>query len=59
MHSLKQEAIDLINHMPDEFSWDDLMYEIYSRKKIEMGLQAVIDGRVISLDESKKRLLSL
>lgn len=57
MPSVKQEAIDLVKHMPEDISWDDVMYEIYVRKKIELGLQAVKEGKVFTLEESKKRLL--
>ena len=57
MPSVKQEAIDLVKHMPEDISWDDVMYEIYVRKKIELGLQAVKEGKVFTLEEPKKRLL--
>ena len=36
---------------------DDIMYEIYVRKKIENALKAVEEGKVVSHEEVKKRLL--
>lgn len=33
---------------------DDGMYEIYIRKKIETGIKAADDGRVLSHDEVKR-----
>jgi len=43
--------------VPDEASWDDLMYEIYVRKKIDEGLKAADEGRLISHEEVKQRYL--
>jgi len=34
MGTAKQEAINLITRFPDEASWDDIMYEMYVKKKI-------------------------
>lgn len=43
--------------LPDTVSWDDIMYEIYFRKKVEAGIKAADEGRVVSHDEVKKRFL--
>ena len=45
-HVLKQETDALINELPDDISWDDLMYRIYVRQKIERGLLAMNEGRI-------------
>lgn len=60
MIAIKQEAINLINNIPDNenLSWDDIMYEFYVRQKIEIGLKAVEEGKTIPFEEAKKRLLS-
>jgi predicted transcriptional regulator len=55
MITVKEEAKKLIDNLPDEITWDDLMYEIYVRQKVELGLKAVDEGRVISHEEMKKR----
>ena len=54
-HSVKNEAEQLVRDLPEQASWDDLMYEIYVRQKIEQGLQAANEGRVIPHDEVKRR----
>lgn len=36
--SVKADALKLVRSMPDSSSWDDLMYQIYVRQKIEAGL---------------------
>ena len=53
--TLKEEASRLIGRLPDGATWDDLMYEIYVRRKIDEGLKAADEGRVISHEEVKKR----
>ena len=57
MQSVKEMARELIEHLPDTATFDDLMYEFYVRKKIEAGLKAVNEGRTLSHDEARKRLL--
>ena len=36
--SIKEEARRLVEQLPDEATWDDLMREIYVRQVIEAGL---------------------
>jgi predicted transcriptional regulator len=55
MATVKEEAKRLLDKLPDEASWDDLMYEIYVRKKIAAGLKAAEEGKLISHEEVKRR----
>jgi len=55
---VKEELSRLIDRLPDEVTWDDVMYEIYVRQKIEEGLKAADEGRLISHEEVKKRFSS-
>lgn len=57
MQSVKEMAREVIEHLPDTATFDDLMYEFYVRQKIEAGLQAANEGRTIPHDEAKRRLL--
>lgn len=43
--SVKKAAARLVRQLPDTASWDDLMYEILVRQKIEAGLADLRDGR--------------
>ena len=45
MATAKEAARELIERLPEEASWDDIMYELYVKQKIDAGLQAVADGR--------------
>ena len=58
MDLIKDEAKKLIEKLPDSATWDDIMYELYVKKKIAAGLKADDEGRVVSHEEAKKRLLS-
>lgn len=58
MSSVKEEARKLVEELPDQATWDDVMYEFYVKKKIEVGLRAADEGRVVSHEEAKKRLLT-
>ena len=58
MSVAKQEARKLLEEIPDNASWDDIMYQFYVRKKIETALEAAEAGDVLSHEEVKKRFLS-
>lgn len=55
MSSIKEESIHLIKSLPDSVTWDDIIYEIYVKKKIEKGLNDIKEGRIVSHEEVKKR----
>jgi hypothetical protein len=56
MGIVKEEARKLIDQLPEQATWDDIMYQLYIRKKIDKGLEAIKEGKVISHDEAKKRI---
>jgi hypothetical protein len=45
---VKSAAIKLVRGLPPTSTWDDLMYRIYVRQKIDAGLADVRAGRVHS-----------
>ena len=57
MPSAKDAARQIIDHLPDEASWDGIMYEFHVKQKIEIGLKAADEGRVIAHEEARRRLL--
>jgi hypothetical protein len=58
MNIAKEEARKLIDKLPDQATWDDIIYEFYVKKKIESALKAAQEGRVIPHEEVKKRFPS-
>jgi len=55
--SAKKEALDTIRHLPEKVGWDEIMYELYVRQKIEHGVKAADQGRVLTHEAVKKRFL--
>jgi predicted transcriptional regulator len=55
--TVKEAAREIINQLPDEASWDDLLYELYVKQKIEAGLKAATEGRTMPHEEAVRRLL--
>jgi predicted transcriptional regulator len=50
-------AKKMIDSLPEQATWDDIMYQFYVKKKIAASLKAVEEGNVLSHDDVKKRLL--
>jgi predicted transcriptional regulator len=52
--SIKSAARELVEALPENSTWDDLMREIYVRQTIEAGLADSEAGRVKSVAEVRK-----
>jgi hypothetical protein len=46
MSNAKEAVIELAKTLSDECTWDDVMYQIYVRQKIEQGVADLDEGRV-------------
>jgi predicted transcriptional regulator len=55
---VREEAQKLIDALPKETSWDELIYQMYVRKKIDKGIEAAEQGRVVAHEGVKKQFLS-
>ncbi len=53
--SIKEEARRLIEALPDDSTWEDLMHRIYVRQAIEAGLKDSETGRVVEVEEVRSR----
>ena len=54
INNVKEEARRLLDKMPEEVTWDDIMYEIYVRQAIEAGLKDSKAGRTISVEQVRE-----
>ncbi|NJL10033.1 MAG: hypothetical protein HC908_07245 [Calothrix sp. SM1_7_51] len=54
--NIKEEARKLVDKLPENCTWDDLMHEIYVRQVVEAGLADSKAGRVISVEEVRAKL---
>jgi predicted transcriptional regulator len=57
MSSVKKSARELIDQMPDSVTWNELMYELYVKQKIDQGLKELDEGRGIPHEEVRRSLL--
>ena len=51
---VKAEARKIVEGLPDDATWDDLMYEIYVRQSVEQGMADADAGRVISVEDLRE-----
>jgi len=56
MALVKEEAKQLLEKLPEDATWDDLMYEIYVKQKVSNGQRAADDGKVVAHAEARKRV---
>jgi hypothetical protein len=52
--NVKEEARKLVENLPENSTWDDLMHEIYVRQAIEAGLADSEAGRLTSVEQVRK-----
>jgi len=57
MEKWKDEAKKVIDRLPDDAAFDDLIYELYVNHQIQTGLEQLKEGKIVSHEEVKKRLL--
>lgn len=53
--NIKQQALNLVENLPDDATWDDLMYEIYVRQAIVAVLEDCEAGRTVDVKEVRAR----
>ena len=52
---VKTAAREAIDQLPDDATWDDVMYRLYVRQKIDAGLRDVENGRTVTTTEVRRR----
>ncbi|MBC8042961.1 MAG: hypothetical protein IAF08_05895 [Rhizobacter sp.] len=53
--SIKEEAKLLIDRLPENVGWDEIMHEIYVHQTIDAGLADSKAGRSVEVDEVRKQ----
>jgi len=52
---IRSEAHRLIDALPEKATWDDVMYRVYVRQCIESGIKDSDEGRVVDVDEVRRK----
>jgi hypothetical protein len=55
MSTAKEEVQKILNTLPENSSYEDIQYHIFVREKIELGLDAVKRGDLVSSEEMEKK----
>jgi len=53
--NIKEEALRLLENMPENVTWDELMHEIYVRQAIEAGLADSKAGKTLDASEVREK----
>jgi len=53
--TIKEEARRLVEELPEKATWDDLMYRIYVRQRIEAGLKDSEVGKTVEVADVRAR----
>ncbi len=52
----KEAVMDVLMQAPEDATFEDIMYQIHVREKIEVGLRDIEEGNLVSLEEAAVRL---
>jgi hypothetical protein len=52
----KEQARALLENLPDDATWDDIVYELAARRSIELGLVDAEQGRVTDASTVRREL---
>jgi hypothetical protein len=53
--SIRDEARRIVEQLPEDASWEDLIYRIYVRQAIEAGLRDAEAGRTLPAAEVRRQ----
>jgi hypothetical protein len=52
----KERARAVLESLPDDATWDDIVYELAARRSIELGLSDAEEGRVMEASVVRREL---
>lgn len=57
--SLKEFLTQFVQTMPNSYNIDDVMYELYVKKKVDEGLKDIEEGNVVSFEDIRTKFENL
>ena len=54
--SAKQEALHAIERLPDDVSFDEIVYRLYVLGRVQKGLKDIDAGRTVSTDDLAREI---
>ena len=52
---MKAAVLELVNDLPNDATWEDVIYRVYVREAIEAGSKDAAEGRLVDLAEVRQR----
>ena len=52
-NAVKQDVIQFVQGLPDDYSIDEIIAELYFKQQVEEGLRDIAEGRLYSHDQIK------
>ena len=52
----KEQARAVLESLPDDATWDDIVYQLAARRSIELGLSDAEEGRVMEASVVRREL---
>ncbi|HVU37294.1 MAG TPA: hypothetical protein VHC95_03090 [Opitutales bacterium] len=49
---IKRATAEIVETLPEQATWDDLMYRVYVRQRIEAGLADSASDKVFTVEEA-------
>lgn len=56
MESVKQQARQLVEKLPDDVTWDQFLYRVYMYANVMQGLEEIRAGKGIPNDQVMKEM---
>ena len=56
MSAVKEQAIRIIESLPEDCTLEDIQYHLYVREKVERGIRAIDEGETLSQAEAEKKV---
>jgi len=56
MQSAKQDVETMLQHLPEDSTYEDIQYHLYVLEKIKRGRDDIANGRSCSHEEANERL---
>jgi predicted transcriptional regulator len=53
----KDQVREVLEMLPEDCTFDDVMYQLYIRERVARGLKAVEEGNVLTHEEAKARIM--
>jgi len=55
-NKIKESVMNLLDKLPDDTNYEDIIAEIYFKKQVEEGIEQLDKGQSLSNEDVKKRM---